>query len=169
VDVAHASHSGVLRRRPALKMTAPADGRPSAGAASQRIFRGSELSRQIAVDLESDADFDKHRRCPGHGFLRFLPLRPPSQGTSVLRIKVVQNGPIAKDALAVRDHPCAITIAGRGRPLSRGLSPNFSLPASARLEPCCSGERCAIEVSSCSIGPSEIRVGQIGASEIRIA
>jgi hypothetical protein len=27
---------------------------------------GSELSRQIAVDLESDADLDEGRGCPGH-------------------------------------------------------------------------------------------------------
>src|ERR1700685_1313815 len=34
---------------------------------------GSELSRQIAVDLEADADFDEGRSCPRHG--RSLPGR----------------------------------------------------------------------------------------------
>ena len=27
---------------------------------------GLELSRQVAVDFEADADFDKGRSCPGH-------------------------------------------------------------------------------------------------------
>jgi hypothetical protein len=31
-----------------------------------------ELSRQVAVDFQPDADFDERRRCPGHGFLPFL-------------------------------------------------------------------------------------------------
>jgi hypothetical protein len=34
--------------------------------------RLSELSRQVAVDFQSDADFDERRRCPGHGFVPFL-------------------------------------------------------------------------------------------------
>jgi hypothetical protein len=36
----------------------------------------SELGRQIAVDLEADADFDECRGCPGHGFSP-LRARPP--------------------------------------------------------------------------------------------
>ena len=32
----------------------------------QPKYLGSELSRQIAVDLESDADLDEGRGCPGH-------------------------------------------------------------------------------------------------------
>jgi len=31
-----------------------------------------ELSRQIAVDFQPDADFDERGRCPGHGFLPFV-------------------------------------------------------------------------------------------------
>jgi hypothetical protein len=27
---------------------------------------GSELSRQVPVDLEADADLNEGRRCPGH-------------------------------------------------------------------------------------------------------
>jgi hypothetical protein len=34
------------------------------------IVRGSEFSRQVAVDLEADADFDERRRGPSHD--RFL-------------------------------------------------------------------------------------------------
>ena len=30
---------------------------------------GSELGRQVAVDLEADADLDKDRGCPRHGTL----------------------------------------------------------------------------------------------------
>ena len=37
------------------------------------MARKSELGRQIAVDLESDADFDKGRCRPGHG-VSFRPL-----------------------------------------------------------------------------------------------
>jgi hypothetical protein len=38
----------------------------------QVVRKGLELGRQIAVDLEPDADFNKHWRCPSHGFvLRF--------------------------------------------------------------------------------------------------
>jgi hypothetical protein len=31
-----------------------------------------ELSRQVTVDFQPDADFDERRRCPSHGFLPFV-------------------------------------------------------------------------------------------------
>jgi hypothetical protein len=34
--------------------------------------RLSELSRQVAVDFQPDADFDERRRCPGHRLLPFV-------------------------------------------------------------------------------------------------
>jgi hypothetical protein len=40
-------------------------------------IRRSELSRQIAVDFEADADFDKRRSGPGHGLLLTTRARPP--------------------------------------------------------------------------------------------
>ena len=42
---------------------------PFSGVAESERCR-SELGREVTVDLEADADFDKGRSCPGHG--RFL-------------------------------------------------------------------------------------------------
>jgi len=46
---------------------------PTIGQSSARIaVRQSELSRQVAVDFQPDADFDERGGCPGHGFVPFL-------------------------------------------------------------------------------------------------
>jgi hypothetical protein len=52
----------------ACRMT-PTIHQSSAPIAQPRLL---ELSRQVAVDFQPDADFDERRRCPGHGFLPFL-------------------------------------------------------------------------------------------------
>jgi hypothetical protein len=47
---------------------------PTLDRASARVARPRllELSRQVAVDFQPDADFDERRRCPGHGLLPFM-------------------------------------------------------------------------------------------------
>jgi hypothetical protein len=52
----------------ACRMTPTID-QSSAPIARPRLL---ELSRQVAVDFQPDADFDERRRCPSHGFLPFL-------------------------------------------------------------------------------------------------
>jgi hypothetical protein len=53
---------GACRMTPTIRQS-------SARVARPRLL---ELSRQVAVDFQPDADFDEHRRCPGHGFLPFM-------------------------------------------------------------------------------------------------
>jgi hypothetical protein len=53
---------GVCRTTPTIRQS-------SARVAPPRLL---ELSRQVAVDFQPDADFDERRRCPGHGFLPFM-------------------------------------------------------------------------------------------------
>ena len=47
---------------------------PTIRQSSARVARPRllELSRQVAVDFQPDADFDERRRCPGHGFRPFM-------------------------------------------------------------------------------------------------
>jgi hypothetical protein len=52
----------------ARRMT-PTIHQSSARAARLRLL---ELSRQVAVDFQPDADFDESRRCPGHRFVPFM-------------------------------------------------------------------------------------------------
>jgi hypothetical protein len=53
---------GACRMTPTIRQS-------SARVARPRLL---ELSRQVAVDFQPDADFDERRRCPGHGFLPFM-------------------------------------------------------------------------------------------------
>jgi hypothetical protein len=58
-----------------MKMVAAPSG--TAAIMSFRVRR-SEFSRQVAVDFETDADFDKRRSGPGHGLLLDKRARPPA-------------------------------------------------------------------------------------------
>ncbi|MGA2816786.1 MAG: hypothetical protein ABSE67_10890, partial [Xanthobacteraceae bacterium] len=48
------------------------DQAPHFTADREGLWRGSELSWQVAVDLEADADFDKGRGCPRHARFLFI-------------------------------------------------------------------------------------------------
>ena len=51
------------RSRPLCQTGGPSGGRNFGGVRTQA---GSELSRQVPVDLKPDADLNKSRGCPGH-------------------------------------------------------------------------------------------------------
>src|SRR3954447_16696602 len=60
------------------------------GTAATIFFRNrrSELSRQIAVDFEADADLNKGRSGPGHGLLLITRARPPSANNAPTYLSV---------------------------------------------------------------------------------
>jgi hypothetical protein len=60
-------------RRDFEKITAAAPSRRGGRKQENLNQSGSELSRQIAVDLKADADFDECRCGPGHGLLHLVP------------------------------------------------------------------------------------------------
>jgi hypothetical protein len=63
----------------------------SASTARPRLL---ELSRQVTVDFQPDADFDERRGCPGHGILPFLGQYPSRWsaypgGVQIQEIKII--------------------------------------------------------------------------------
>src|ERR1043165_2474202 len=60
-----------VARYPTLQVKQTKVAAAPSGTAATIVFcvRRSELGRQVAVDFEADADFDKRRSGPGHGVL----------------------------------------------------------------------------------------------------
>jgi hypothetical protein len=71
---AEVDHSRPFQKLPIQCVTSACRMTPTIHQSSARVARPrqSELSRQVAVDFQPDADFDESRRCPGHRFLPFL-------------------------------------------------------------------------------------------------
>jgi hypothetical protein len=94
------------------------------------IVRGSEFSRQVAVDFEADADFDERRRGPSHD--RFLvrlfrsdnPLitsemfQELDRTTSSDEAEAGKSGAIVAHAFQSRIPDCELSVARSGTSLT---------------------------------------------------
>ena len=80
-------------------------GAPCTGAGSRERY-GSEFGRQVAVDLEPDADFDEGRGCPGHLF-------PPRTHGAALAVMATKLPFCQRPRNATRSGRDACRVAGQ--------------------------------------------------------
>ncbi len=123
------------------------DGGQAPHSGNAKRNRRSEFGRQIAVDLEADADFDEGRGCPGHGcvplcrretiVVRSL-CRVSRRGRMALQNKAIA-GPLHKRGggasahlmlAASRRRPRRGQAVGRARRRRRRVAPDVPMPAS---------------------------------------
>jgi hypothetical protein len=79
----------------------------------QVVRKGLELGRQIAVDLEPDADFNQHWRCPGHRFvLRFAAVVATDGYVTdhIYRKKWVTRGTLQRNSFGAHERASANQI-----------------------------------------------------------